>query len=153
MFAMALLGLAGGAGNAFAQTTTTVVASQNNPSFIGETVTLIATVSVTTAFVPGGTVEFFDGATPLGSSFVGTGSAIFTVSTLTLGSHSITGVYSGDGNGNLGSTSAAITQVVTLAPTTTVVTSSANPSTFGRTVTFTATVTNATGGKIGRAHV
>jgi hypothetical protein len=68
MFAMALLGLAGGAGNAFAQATTTVVASQNNPSVIDQTVTLIATVSVTTAFVPGGSVQFFDGATPLGSS-------------------------------------------------------------------------------------
>ena len=146
MFAMALLGLAGGAGNAFAQTTTTVVTSQNNPSFIGQTVTLIATVSVTTAFVPGGSVQFFDGATLLGSSFVGTGSAIFTVSTLALGPHSITGVYSGDTHGNLGSTSAAITQVVTPASTSTVVTSSVNPSTFGRTVTFTATVANATGG-------
>jgi hypothetical protein len=84
IFATALLGLVGGAGDAFAQATSTVVTSQENPSVVGQTVTLIATVTVTGAFVPGGSVQFFDGATLLGSSFVGAGSAIFTVSSLTI---------------------------------------------------------------------
>jgi hypothetical protein len=74
--------------------------------------TLIATVTVTGAFVPGGPVQFFDGATLLGSSFVGTGSAIFTISSLTIGAHSITAVYGGDTNGNLASTSPALIQTV-----------------------------------------
>jgi Bacterial Ig-like domain (group 3) len=143
MLAVAALALVGAAGDAFAQATSTVVASQENPSVVGQTVTFIATVTVTGPFVPGGQVQFFDGATLLGSSFVGAGSAIFnTLSPLTLGTHTITAVYGGDTNGNLGSTSPPLTQVVSQAPTTTVVTSSLNPSTAGQTVTFTATVTN-----------
>ena len=57
MFAVALLGLVGAAGNAFAQATTTVVTSQENPSVVGQTVTLIAFVQETGPFVPGGMVH------------------------------------------------------------------------------------------------
>jgi hypothetical protein len=143
MLAVAALALVGAAGDAFAQATSTVVTSQENPSVVGQTVTFIATVTVTGPFVPGGQVQFFDGATLLGSSFVGAGSAIFnTLSPLTLGTHTITAVYGGDTHGNLGSTSPPLTQVVSQAPTTTVVISSLNPSTAGQTVTFTATVSN-----------
>jgi hypothetical protein len=144
MFAVALLCLVGTAGDAFAQATTTVVTSQENPSVVGQTVTLIAFVQETGSFVPGGTVTFFDGATLLGSSFVGANNAIFTISTLTVGPHSITGVYSGDTNGNLGSTSPPLIQTVNaVSPTTTTVTSSLNPSFSGQAVTFTATVAGA----------
>jgi Big-like domain-containing protein len=143
MFAVALLGLVGTSGGAFAQSTSTVVTSQENPSVVGQTVTFIATVTVTGPFVPGGQVQFFDGATLLGSSFVGAGSAIFdTLSPLTIGPHSITAVYGGDTNGNLGSTSPPLIQIVNAAaPTTTTLTSSLNPSIVGQAVTFTATVT------------
>jgi hypothetical protein len=144
IFATALLGLVGGAGDAFAQATSTVVTSQENPSVVGQTVTLIATVTVTGAFVPGGSVQFFDGATLLGSSFVGAGSAIFTVSSLTIGAHSITAVYGGDTNGNLASTSPVLIQtVINQTATSTSITSLLNPSASGQSVTFTATVTGA----------
>jgi hypothetical protein len=107
-------------------------------------VTLIATVTVTGAFVPGGSVQFFDGATLLGSSFVGAGSAIFTVSSLTIGAHSITAVYGGDTNGNLASTSPVLIQtVINQTATSTSITSLLNPSASGQSVTFTATVTGA----------
>jgi hypothetical protein len=143
IFATALLGLVGGAGDAFAQATSTVVTSQENPSVVGQTVTLIATVTVTGAFVPGGSVQFFDGATLLGLSFVGAGSAIFTAS-LTIGAHSITAVYGGDTNGNLASTSPALIQtVINQTATSTSITSLLNPSASGQSVTFTATVTGA----------
>jgi hypothetical protein len=83
--------------------------------------------------VPGGTVQFFDGATLLGSSFVGANDAIFNISTLTVGHHSITAVYGGDTNGNLGSTSPPLIQTVNLvAPTTTALVSSLNPSIVGQ---------------------
>ena len=64
--------------------TSTSLASDVNPSVHGESVTFTATVSVT---APGsgtatGTVEFFDGATSLGSAAVdGTGTATVSTST------------------------------------------------------------------------
>ena len=120
-FATALLGLVGGAGNAFAQATSTVVTAESNPVAVGQQVTLFATVSVNGPFVPGGTVEFFDGATSLGTSFVGAGTAIFDISSLALGNHSITGVYSGDSNGNLGSTSPPFILSIVPSPTVTAI--------------------------------
>jgi hypothetical protein len=63
-----------------------------------------------------------------------------TVSTLSAGTHSLTAVYSGD-RANLASTSAVVSQVVSLNPTTTTVMASVNPVTLGQPVTFTATVT------------
>jgi hypothetical protein len=69
------------------------------------------------------------------------GLASFTTTAfgLTVGTHSITASYAGDGN--YGSSSAsALTQTVNIDPTTTTLTSSANPSVFGQRVTFTARV-------------
>lgn len=140
LFATALFGFLGAMGDALAQATSTVVVSQTNPSVVGQNVLFVATVTETGAFVPGGTVDFYDGATFLATRFVGAHDAIFATSSLTLGSHSITAVYSGDGNGNLGSTSAPLTQIVNQTPTTTSVVSSLNPSAPGQSVTFTATV-------------
>src|SRR5207237_60967 len=68
------------------------------------------------------------------------GQATFTTSALSVTTHSITATYGSDGNFN-GSSSDALSQVVNRANTTTTLTSSANPSVFGQTVTFTATVT------------
>jgi hypothetical protein len=143
LVATVLLGVVGGTSAAFAQATSTDLASFTNPSTVGHSVTIVATVNVTGAFVPGGTVELFDGATSLGTSFVGAGQAIFSVSTFTAGSHTLTAVYGGDGNGNQPSTSAPLIQNVLTATTTSMV-SSVNPSTPGQSVTFTATV-NVTG--------
>src|SRR5262249_21266520 len=63
------------------------------------------------------------------------------------GSHNIQATYDGDGNFN-GSTSPILTQSVMVSgkqATVTALTSSANPSVFGQPVTFTATVTAASG--------
>ena len=62
-------------------------------------VTLTAMVSSSVG-TPTGTVTFFDGssATPLGAGSLMNGVATLTVSSLTVGSHSITAVYSGDAN-------------------------------------------------------
>ncbi|WP_033334539.1 Ig-like domain-containing protein, partial [Streptomyces novaecaesareae] len=85
------------------------------------------------------TVSFFDGATLLGTGTVVAGVATFTTSTLGVGTHALTAVYSGDTAFN-GSTSPVDPQTVTTADTTTALTSLPNPSVFGQPVSLTATV-------------
>jgi hypothetical protein len=92
-------------------TTTTSLASTNNPSKPGQPVTFTATVSPSTAT---GTVQFFDGSIPLGTAVTlsSSGQASLTTSALTAGKHSITAVYSGNANFAT-STSAVLSQNVT----------------------------------------
>ncbi|MFI1495963.1 Ig-like domain-containing protein, partial [Streptomyces griseofuscus] len=66
--------------------------------------------------------------------------ATLTTSALTVGSHSLTAVYSGDTD-FAGSTSPVDTQTVSQAATTTTLTSAPDPSVYGQTKTLTATVT------------
>jgi hypothetical protein len=109
----------------------------------GQSVTFTAAVTVSSpgAGTPTGTVTFKDGTTTLGTGTLnGSGIATFSTSTLSVASHSITAVYGGDTD-DLGSTSSALSQVVNKDSTSTGLTSSVNPSTFGQSVTFTATVT------------
>src|SRR5207247_5336163 len=107
-------------------------------------VTFTATVSVTApgAGTPTGAVNFLDGATNIGSCTLPAAapfSCTFSTAALSAATHSITATYVGDGNFNT-STSGAVSQVVKQANTTTTLASSANPSVFGQSVTFTATV-------------
>jgi uncharacterized repeat protein (TIGR01451 family) len=121
--------------------TTTAVTSSVNPSVSGQSVTFTATVAAVapSAGTPTGTVEFRDNGTVIGSAALdGSGHATFDTSTLAVGAHTITAEYLGDG-GFLGS-SGAVEQIVTRASTTTTLTSSVNPSVYGQSVTFTATV-------------
>ncbi len=88
-----------------------------------------------------GLVTFMDGATTLGSGTLnGAGIATFATSALLVGSHSITAIYGGDTDFT-SSTSSILSQTVNQDASTSVVASSANPSVFGQSVTFTATVT------------
>jgi Bacterial Ig-like domain (group 3) len=119
---------------------TTTVASSANPSAFGQSVTFTATVTGVIV-TPTGTVTFKDGATTLGTGTLnGSGQATYSTSILLPGDHTITAVYGGDANYGA-STSAPLTQTVNIASTTTAVASSVNPSGFGQSVTFTATVT------------
>lgn len=121
-------------------TTTTSVVSSADPSNLGQSVTFTATVTAGSD-VPSGTVTFKDGSTTLGSGTLsGSGQAAYATSSLALGSHSITAVYGGDAN-NSGSTSPVLTQTVAANSSSTAIASSVNPSSFGQSVTFTATVT------------
>lgn len=122
-------------------TSGTTLGSSANPSPFGLPVTFTATV---TGLNPTGTVQFFDGATLIGSGTLSTGQATLTTSALTPGARSITAVYGGDSNNN-GSTSSVLTQTISLSSTTTALASSKNPSDVGQPVTFTATVTSAGG--------
>src|SRR6267143_2431049 len=130
-------------------TTTTTLTSSANPSVFGQSVTFTATVTGSTTVVnPTGTVNFLDGAAVIGSCSLPVASPFtctFSTAALSVATHSITATYVGDGNFNT-STSTAVSQVVNKANTTTTLTSSTNPSVFGQSVTFTATVVVATPG-------
>lgn len=122
-------------------TTTTTVTSATNPSTYGQSVTFAATVVSPSGQTPTGTVIFKDGSATLCNSIdLSSGSAICTLGTLSVATHSITAIYSGDAN-NVGSTSSVLLQIVKQATSSTALTSSINPSTFGQSVTFTAMVT------------
>lgn len=122
------------------------VTSSLNPSAPGDNVTFTATVTSGSG-TPTGTIAWTDGATPLGTTPLSAGVATFATSTLTTGTHTITGTYSGDGTFT-GGESGNVVQVVSTATTTTTLASSANPSTSGQNVTFTATVSSSTAGTI-----
>jgi hypothetical protein len=122
--------------------TTTSLTSNPNPSTYGESVTFTATVAPEFAAPtpPTGNVTFLDGATPLGTVAIdAAGVATFTTDLLDVGSYTITASYAGD-TSYVSSASDALTQVVNRAATTTNLVSGPNPSTFGESVTFTATV-------------
>jgi hypothetical protein len=126
--------------------TTTSLTSSLNPSFVGQSVTFVATVTPSSGSgTPTGAVTFKNGSAILATVTLSGGTASFSTSSLTTGTHAITAVYSGDSNFS-GSTSPALSQVVK-APiiTKTTLTSSQNPSTVGQSVTFTATVTASSG--------
>jgi probable HAF family extracellular repeat protein len=118
--------------------TTTTLAASSNPAAFGQPVTFTATIAGNS---PTGTVQFLDGASSLGTPIALTARlAALTTSTLAVGPHSITAVYSGD-TSSPGSTSVALSEVISPSPTTTTVTSSINPAIAGHLVTLSATVT------------
>jgi hypothetical protein len=127
-----------------ADPTTTAVVSSANPSVFGQSVTFTATVTdiPNGATIPTGSVDFIINGSFAGTvSLNGSGQATFTPSTLAFGNYSISADYHTnsatflDSSGSLGGG-----QTVVPASTTTIVVSSANPSVFGQSVTFTATV-------------
>ena len=111
--------------------------SSLDPSALGQSVTFTATVAGDS---PTGSVTFFDGVNSLGMATVTNSVATLTTDGLTTGWHDITVTYSGDSD-NTTSTSAILKQHVRPATSNITVTSSPNPSSFGQTVTITATVT------------
>ena len=95
-----------------------------NPSTLQQAVTFTANVAASVSgvkAVPTGTVKFLDGTTALGSASLTNGQAVFTTSSLSGGSHSITAAYSGDGQFNPHNaapvTQTVLTPVVNLLPT------------------------------------
>ena len=120
--------------------TTTTLSSSPNPSVYGSAAVLTATVSPATAT---GNVQFFNGATLLGSAALASGQAQLTTTNLPTGSDSLTAVYSGDAN-DAGSTSSTLVQTVSQANSTTTLAANPSTATAGQTVTLTATVAPAT---------
>jgi Bacterial Ig-like domain (group 3)/Putative Ig domain len=79
-------------------TASVTVTSSLNPSTVGQSVTFTASIAAANGLAPpSGTIQFSDGATPLGSPIpVVLSQASYTTSALTIGSHAISASYSGD---------------------------------------------------------
>lgn len=115
-----------------------VLTSSANPSTYTQSVTFTATLPTGKG---AGTVLFLDGTSTIGTGVISGTTATFTTSTLLVGAHNITAQYSSD-------TSNVLVQVVNKATPTVTVTSSPNPSTFGGSVTITASVPSGVTGTI-----
>ncbi len=118
--------------------TATSLASSLNPSPYGQSVKFTATVSSASG-TPTGKVTFMSGSATLGSNSLSGGVASLARTNLSAGTYAITALYAGSTKFTA-STSSPLSQVVTQATTSVGLTSSLNPSTFGQSVTFRATV-------------
>jgi len=126
--------------------TSTSISSSQNPSGVGQTVTLTAVVKSASGTAASGVVTFNDGATVLGSANLdATGTAVLAVTSLGVGSHNLTAAYAGN-PGFQSSTSSVLTQVVSSSVVKITFNSSINPATFGQSVTLTATISAASPG-------
>lgn len=136
------------AGNSLSiEPTTTALISSVNPSAVGQAVKFTATVT-SQASTLSGTVQFFDGSTLIGGAAQilnsSTRSASVTTSSLSLGSHSITAVFSGDSSSQT-STSSPLTQIVKQTASLALA-SGTNPAHVYDAITFTVTATEAPAG-------
>ncbi|HVR41660.1 MAG TPA: carboxypeptidase regulatory-like domain-containing protein [Thermoanaerobaculia bacterium] len=123
--------------------------SSLNPSTYGQSVTFTATLNQPLA---SGTMTFYDGTTVLAVKTIVPATlgdddhpptaaqpTTFTTSALTAGTHPIKAVYSGDANYG-SATSNTVNQVVNKAPRVVTLSVAPSPSTYGDTITLTATV-------------
>ncbi len=124
-------------------TTVTSIASSANPGTVKHGITYTSTVIGQYGGPVTGSVTFKDGGTTAASVGLSGNQAAYRTLYKTVGTHSITATYSGDGN-NGGSTSATLTEDI-VGPTKTVLTTSGSPSLLGQPVTFTATVSSTYG--------
>lgn len=122
----------------------TTLVSNVNPATVGQAVTFTAQVTSSSASIPDGEIiTFKNGTTVLGTSTLSSGTATFTTSALPAWTDWIAAVYPGDSS--LRSSYATVLQKVNKVGTTTTLYSAPNPATVGKAVTFTATVTPASG--------
>lgn len=118
--------------------------SSQNPSLIGQPVTFTAKVSSGDPSSTPSPITLTDGFTNTTLATLtpnSSGIATYTTSALALGTHPIGATYVGDSQ-HAGASAIVFQQVVSGYSTTTTVSSSLNPTPYGQSVTFTATVTN-----------
>ena len=120
--------------------TTTALTAAPNPSDVGQAVAMAAAVRAQNGSTPTGTVVFASNGVQIGSVMLNnSGVAVLSYAGLSAGTDSLTAVYQGSST-LASSISNVVPQVVRPDGSTTSVTSSPNPSTFGEAVTITATV-------------
>jgi len=124
------------------ETTTTAMTSSANPARPGKRITFTATVASQFSGAITGSVTFLAGSQDLGTIPLSGNRSSVTTSFASTGTYSVSATYNGDAN-NLGSMS-TLSQDID-ATTTTTLSSSLNPSTYGQEVPFTATVTSSSG--------
>jgi len=131
--------------------TSTVVSATPNPAIGGQQSVTLQTITIFPNLEPGtankrqpltGTVQFFDGGMLLGSVAINstTELAHLTVSSMTVGTHSLTAVYAGDSN-YMSSTAPAFAETL-VAPISAVAVSGNADSAQTTSVTYSATVAN-----------
>ena len=116
------------------------LSSTPNPSTVGQSVAFKVVVSGSSG-TPTGTVVFRDGLTVLGSAPLISGTATYSTSALSAGSHPITASYSGDSTYSISLSNVIVQLVNAKAKATINLSSSLNPSDVGQSVKFTASVT------------
>ncbi len=124
------------------------VLSGTNPAPVTKPITLTANIAANVkgvTAVPTGSASFYDGSTSLGTANLTNGVATFSASTLTVGAHNITAQYFGDSN-FIASTSAVVSQVITLAPDTNTLTTTVTTVGTGQSVTLKATIVSTASG-------
>ncbi len=128
-----------------------VIESTNTPTAFGQPGQLLAVVTSSGGGLISGTVTFKEGTATLGTAAViillgrsSTCLATWDMSSLSVGTHLITAVYSGSAE-NSPSTSPVFTQVVSQAATTTTLHTTPNPSYITRAVTLSAEVASVYG--------
>jgi len=131
---------------------TTTTLSGPSSSAVGDSVTFTATVTKTLSGDPVtvGDVTFYDGVKALATvTLNGAGQATYNTSSLSAGLHVMKAVYNGTPNISP-STSSRLYHTVSAVGSTTTLISSSNPSFYGQTVAFQATVTGAGGTPTGQ---
>jgi YVTN family beta-propeller protein len=133
--------------------TVTTLSSSANPQSAGANIVFTAAVSpaAATSKVPTGTIFLYDGGVLLTSVAAGSGTVTLNTAALTVGTHSMTAVYSGDGV-FAPSVSVPISEVITGRTTTTAVSAAPNPADEFAPVTIKAIVTSASGTPGGTAN-
>lgn len=124
-------------------TTSTALTASSGSVVAGQSISFTATVTpAATGIAPvSGTVQFFDGATPLGTATLAGGSAVFSTSLLSSNAtHSISAVYTGDTIYG-GSTSQAIPLSPTKTATVAALTATPSTATTGTAITLSTIVT------------
>jgi hypothetical protein len=120
---------------------TGVLVASPEPSSYNQPFSLTATLSPPSPITLGGNVTFSIDGTSIGAVTVsGNQATLNAPATLTVGTHVISAVWSGDNN--YSGISFSATHTVTGLATAIALVSSLNPAPFGQSVTFTATVTN-----------
>jgi sugar lactone lactonase YvrE len=131
-------------GNAVGTSTALTLHSNLNPSAYGQAITLQATITAAGS-LPAGTATFYDGSVVLGTASIGAnGVASMVTSSLSVGTHNVTANYVGNGN-FLASSSSVLTQVVSKAASTVVLSASNDSPNAGDSITLTATVASTSG--------
>ena len=121
-------------------TTTTTLTQAAATTLAGEPASFTATVSSTTGGIPTGNVTFEDGGAGIGQVALNAqGVAIFSTTTLAVGTHTITAVYTGNVSYST-STSAAVQHTVALATPTLTLAGPGTPVNAGTTFAMTATL-------------
>jgi hypothetical protein len=130
-------------------TSKTAVASTASTITYGQAATFTASVVSSHGGAVGGSVLFKDGATLLGTATLNatTKKATLTAAALAVGSHHITATFSGNAD-NLASTSPALIETVNRGVDSVVLSSSLNPSVFGKPITLTALVSSQSGSPV-----